>query len=351
MKNSLILVLGLMLLAVLFGCPKPQPPVETTAMTPPPASKDNQTRLGTSAEEKSACPHCGMNALASDGMVKASAGDFDSLACWILYSAEKKLDPMSAEVLDYATKDGAKAYVKIADAFYVPVDSLKGAMTPCFTAFAKKDDAEKYSTKEDSYVASFGQAVEMIKKDGGKSMMNSAPEKPKDDKTADGMSGMNHGDMGGMDMGGAHAGAPSAGVPDGTRKVANAKCPMCSMKTATSPTMLKYVDDKGKETDFVSLECWIDYANQHKLAHDKADILDYDSIGKVESYVHVANAYFVPAKFIKFSMPPYIAAFTTKPPAEAFAKDKGTSVIAFSDAEAKVAAFIKEEEKHGGEHH
>ncbi|MEP0813651.1 MAG: nitrous oxide reductase accessory protein NosL [bacterium] len=135
------------------------------------------------------------------------------------------------------------------------------------------------------------------------------------------------------------------------REVANDECPMCSMSTEKTPTLVRYIAGEDDEVDFVSLECWIDYAKNEKIAFEKALVLDYSTLGAVEKMVKADKAFYVPLEALKFSMPPYLAAFAEKDKARKFAESKGSKVISFAEAKEMILDYQENEEDEGHAHH
>ncbi|MEP0813650.1 MAG: nitrous oxide reductase accessory protein NosL [bacterium] len=340
MMRIFVLMSMIVFAAILAGCPESgtENGGDTGAQsgTPPAATADNQTILGAEGE-KASCPHCGMDALASNARIKTADGMFDSLACWVAYAEENGKTLTDAEVLDLSSGAEEKM-MKVTDANFVKVKLMRGSMPPFFAAFSDKAKAAETANLEASEVLDFNGAVELVKS-----------EKPMHGEAAESGDGHEH-------EHGETAKSPEKGfaapAASKNRQVTNEKCPMCSMSTLKTPTLVKY-GPEGKETYFASMECWLEYAEENKLPPESAQIVDYDTLGKEERFEPVSAMFYVQLDSLRYSMPPYFAAFSDLAKAEAFAKEHNSKAVGFGDVQIEVFKYEQEEKNagRGGHHH
>jgi len=135
------------------------------------------------------------------------------------------------------------------------------------------------------------------------------------------------------------------GESDKKAEAKEVACAQCGMPVAKSPAAVRATigdaEDKVSEVSFDSLACWFRYASKLEKGYEvqAVEMLDYTTYGeKKASWIPLHKAFFVKAKKLKFTMPPYVAAFASKDKASAFAKENETEVLSFTEME----KYVKE---------
>lgn len=121
-------------------------------------------------------------------------------------------------------------------------------------------------------------------------------------------------------------------------------CPECGMNAAKSPVEVKHGD-----VSFAALECWFEYSTEKEISFTAAKILDYPTAtAKTRKYIGLDKAFFVEAKKLKYTMPPYIVAFAKEDAAKSFATDNETTVIGLSDVQTMLSSDDDDNASHEG---
>jgi hypothetical protein len=121
-------------------------------------------------------------------------------------------------------------------------------------------------------------------------------------------------------------------------------CPQCGMNAAKSPVEVKYGD-----VSFAALDCWSEYSTEKEISFTAAKMLDYPTAtAKTRKYIGLDKAFFVEAKKLKNTMPPYIVAFAKEDAAKSFATENETQVISLSDVQSKLSSDEDTDASHEG---
>lgn len=102
------------------------------------------------------------------------------------------------------------------------------------------------------------------------------------------------------------------------------KCAVCGMDASVS-----YAEVKHGNMRFCGIGDWMKFATENKIDHADAQMLDYGTRDGERKYVDLAAAFFVEAKSLRMTMPPFFAAFASEDAAKAFATEQGAEVLPF----------------------
>jgi hypothetical protein len=104
----------------------------------------------------------------------------------------------------------------------------------------------------------------------------------------------------------------------------DAKCAVCGMDAS-----LSYAEVKHGNMRFCGIGHWVQFATENKIDHADAQMLDYETRDGERKYVDLKTAFFVEAKSLRMTMPPFFAAFASEDAAKAFATEQGAEALPF----------------------